>query len=517
MRWVVAVISVAGWLVLACAVATPLAAGVYSLFDASAVATQVVGSPTAAQLAKRSLVLSGVAVATALALGLVPAAILGSCSRRAWPWLVGLTLAPLIVPPQVYAYAWGLLGSNPQDAWQGGAIRAGAISGSWLWPVVGLVISAGWRSSGRSVYRLALLDASPLRAFTRAVLPSLRPAVLAAACLVGGITLVEYAIPHLTLCRVWSTELMVLVEVGAPQGQVLRMALQPIAAVAVCTLLAAWAVRTSGAWHIGGDEDTTFDRPERLNKGLRDQPGRLAWCGGAAVWLGTLGVPVGLMLANMRIPGAWLQGLAMFSSQWIDSLEVALLTAVASILVAIATVGWWRASGTRMHRWMAFATVAAAIIPPPVVGIGFILVFNRGGTIGDLYTQTPLVWMLALVARYGAVAVLIALLAGRRDPAVVDQARVDGGTPLDILSHVLLPLMWPSLAAAGLLVAVLAVFEVVVTQMVVPPAYGSVAMTILNYMHYGRDDAVIASSVTLLLAGMLITQGCAHLLSRAGK
>ncbi|MBI4580474.1 MAG: hypothetical protein HY718_12270 [Planctomycetes bacterium] len=548
-RWWLAVVCGVGWLVLAGAVVAPLVGTVWAVTDPAHVATQVVHTPNAGALARRSLTLSATATGGAMLLGILPAAVLGACSRRAWPWLLGLVLAPLIVPPQVYAYGWGLVqpgivgpwtGASPEGRQTASAIRAGLISAGWLWPVVSLVIAAGWRSTGQLVYRLAVLDASPLRAFVRAVLPSLRSHLVAAACLVMGITLIEYAIPHLTLCRVWATELMVLVEIAAPAGQIVRMAVQPAVVVAGLAAVVTWTIRGTGGWQAISDEETTPDRTARLKRrgsgfGTRGsgfftrapspepraplpRPWLVAWVGAGVIWVATLGLPLVAMLANLRVPGAWASGLATFSGQWADSLQVAAGTGLAAVALALGTVGWFKASRRRLPQWGGIASLLAAIVPPPAMGIGFVLVFNRGGLIGEVYTQTPMVWILALVGRYGAVAVLIAWLAvGRRDIAAMDQARVDGGTSLDILGHVLLPLIWPSLLAAGSIVAVLAVFEVVVTQMTAPPAYGSIAMTVLNYMHYGRDDAVITSSVTLMAAGVLLTAVCGRVLARVGK
>jgi len=212
-----------------------------------------------------------------------------------------------------------------------------------------------------------------------------------------------------------------------------------------------------------------------------------------------------------------MQGLRLFSEQWFNSLQVCLAAGVLAIVLAIATVVWPLAAGRGGgRRWAGLASGwgvvgVIALVPPAVLGMGLIAVFNRGDVIRDLYTQTPVVWILGMVGRYGVIAVLVAWLSvGRRNIVAVDQARVDGATGIDVLIHVMLPLIWPSLMAAGLVVAALSVFEVVVTQMVAPPAFGSIAMTILNYMHYGRDDAVITSSLTLMVAGVLLTQVCGH-------
>ncbi|HOA71952.1 MAG TPA: hypothetical protein PL151_00320 [Phycisphaerae bacterium] len=517
-RAVVLAVCVAGWVVLAGAVAAPLLGAAWAARDPASIATQVVGMPSAGVLAKRSLILSMTACVTALVLGLAPAAVLGTCTRRQWPCLAGLVLAPLIVPPQVYAYAWSLLPAGPGPRWANGAWRAGLISGGWLWPIVTLMVAAGYRSTGRAVHRLALLDGSAAQAFLRAVLPSLRLHVVGAAAIVMSLTLIEYAIPHLTLCRVWASELMVLVDIRAPYGQVIRMAAQPMAIVLALLGMTLVVVRGSGYWLPVSDEDATPDVAERLNHAAPTAIGRMGWLAAAAVWLGTLGVPVVLMAANLRAPRAWWQGLTTFAGQWPDSLQVSVATGLASVTLAVGTVALWQATGQGLWRWAALASLAVALIPPPALGVGYVVVFNQPGWVGELYADRPVVWILALVGRYGVLAILITWLAiGRRKIAAVEQARVDGANGLDILGHVLLPMLWPSLVCAGVIVTLLALFEVVVTQLTRPPAYGSIAMTILNYMHYGRDDAVITTTLTLVAVGVILAQACAHLLTRVRK
>ena len=81
--------------------------------------------------------------------------------------------------------------------------------------------------------------------------------------------------------------------------------------------------------------------------------GRVVWVGAAGVWLATLGLPVGLMLTNLRVPQAWIQGLTTFAEQWGDSLQVALAAGITSVLLALCTVGLWQASERRVFRWAA--------------------------------------------------------------------------------------------------------------------------------------------------------------------
>jgi ABC-type Fe3+ transport system permease subunit len=85
---------------------------------------------------------------------------------------------------------------------------------------------------------------------------------------------------------------------------------------------------------------------------------------------------------------------------------------------------------------------------------------------------------------------------------------------LDVLAYVSLPMVWPALVAAGLIVAALSMFEVVVTHLVGPLGFPSIALTLLGQMHWGRDDVVITTSLVIVAAGVVATQLCGWLLAR---
>ena len=528
-RWVVWLTCGLGWLVLAAGVIAPLAGMVLAAVEPGSISTAVVGVPVASELLVRSVTLAALATVGAILLGLWPAAVLGASQGRWAAVLTGLVIAPLLVPPQVYAYAWGLLATPDRALTRllparlspcgAGVLRAALITAAWLWPVVALILAAGWRSAGRAVYRLAILDTSPGRAFLLAVLPSLRPHLIAAGALVFVISLLEYPIPHLMLSRVYATELMVLVEVGAPPGQIMRMAVQVIALVAAVGAMAAWSLRGLENWQAMEPDDDLGASPAASRPGWwSGSTGGAWWLGAAAVWLLSVAVPVILMAANLRVPGAWREGLHLFARQWQVSLAVSLIAATLAVIMAASTVVMGRAASCRWLRLAALAAVVTAAVPPTALGIGTVLIYNRAGIIGDLYTQTPVIWILALVGRYGAVAVLITWLAtARRNMVTVDQARVDGAAGSTILACVLLPLVWPSLLAAGLIVAMLSLFEVVVTQMVGPVGFPSIALTILNHMHYGRDDVVITTSLIVVAAGVVVTALSGWLLARSAR
>jgi iron(III) transport system permease protein len=528
-RAAVMVMCLVGWVVLAAAAIAPLVGMALASTQGGAISTAPVAVPAWPVLLLRSVSLSVVATLGAMLLGVLPAAVLGAARRRWLPALIGLAMMPLLVPPQVYAYAWQLtaspgsplnwlLPSNISEMWLGGAVRAGLISAGWLWPGPAMILAAGWRSGGRAAYTLALLDTSPTRAYLRAVLPSLRPHLAAAAGVVFAITLIEYPIPHLTRCRVYATELLVLVDVAAPHGQVMRMAAQVLAAMAVVGALVVLSIRSTAGWEeVRGDSEAASTPGVRgwTAPGLAGWP---TWAGSSAIWLGTVGIPVGIMWALRPGGAAWRESFVLFEGEWAGSLAVSAAAGALAVTLAAGTALLGSAIRGRWLRWVTPAAFVAAIMPPAALGIGFVVIFNRSGLVGELYRETPCVWTLALVARYGAVAVLIAWLAvGRRGVAAVDQARTDGAGPVSVVTFILLPMIWQSLLAAALIVTMLSLFEVVITQLVGPVGYPSIAMSLLGQMHYGRDNVVITTSGAIVGAGFVLTQVCGWLLVRREK
>ncbi len=534
-RWVVMTLYGAGWILLAAAIAAPLIGIVIGFSRPGQADNSVYGIARPGELLVRSVTLSMIATLGAILLGLMPAAALGSAPGRRLAVLTGLMLAPLLIPPQVYVYAWQIA-LSPQaflgrlmarlpgcdgGPWAGGEVKAGLISAAWLWPVVAFIVAAGWRSTGRSVYMMALLDTTPTRAFFRAVLPSLRPHLLAAGALVFAVTLVEYAIPHLSLAAVYPTALQVLYDAGAPPRQMLTVAGHVFALVIVALVLVAWSLRDVSAWQSVETEESDTTLTWR-------RPGRTVNLGTAVIWLISVGLPAAVMLAWLRVPGAWKEGFLLFEREWRVSLLVAISAGVLTVMLATVTALLRVAAENRRQRIGPTVGLAlillAALIPPAALGQGFVLFYNRpygpgllgvvAGKLGDIYAETPVLWVLGLVARYAIIASLVVWLSvGRRGNVLADQARSDGADRFALLGWVLIPAVWPSLLAAGLIVTVLSLFEVVLGQMLSPADFSGIAQSILNQMHYGQDDVIITTSLIVMTAGILLTQGCGWLLA----
>ncbi len=520
----------AGWagvmlvaVVLLAVIVTPLVGVGIAVFDDDAIATDVIQPPAWGTLLARSVVLAGLAGLLAVVLGIAPGWWLAT-SRPAWrPVWLGLILTPLLLPPQVYAYAWSLAegalatgGGSGFSPWER-LLRAGWISAAWLWPVPALLIAQGWRATGRSVLTTALLDTSAGWAFVRAVLPSLRPFLLAGFCVVFAVAMLEYPIPHFSLARVYATELMLLATVNVPFGQIIRWALPGMIAVFAMFMVAAWILRSTDLWGETGEESEMRIVSRWSRSGAWSL--RLVAVG---VWLIAIGVPLVMMLRRYRRPDVWTAAFSTFREEWLASLMAAGLAGVLAIVMAGGTVLLMRASSARWVRWLArkgvWGMALTALLPPVVLGIGFVKVVNSSEVSRYLYQSTLVVWSAGLAARYGALVVVILLLAwGRHAREEIEQASVDGANAFRVMGHILLPRMVRPLAAAGLVVALLAMFEVAITQLVGPLVFPSMAVTLLSQMHYGGDDVVIATCLVIMGAGLVLVQICGWLWPRGDQ
>src|SRR5262245_49068069 len=112
-RAAVLVALILGWVVLLGSSVAPLGGMILSAMDRRHVETEIVRVPSAGALLQYSLTVCVVATAASLLLGLGPAALMGGLllhprKRQRAAVLAGVCLMPLLVPPQVYAYAWTL-------------------------------------------------------------------------------------------------------------------------------------------------------------------------------------------------------------------------------------------------------------------------------------------------------------------------------------------------------------------------------------------------------------------------
>lgn len=423
-------------------------------------------------------------------------ALLAERARGGALWL-GLGVAPLLIPPFLtvvgFRATFGPGGHLPRlfgveaqgpsvivASWIYSAPAAGFLQGvSWA-PLVALAVGALLRRVPRAPLEAARLARGPWGA--RALLGrALLPGLLVGTGGVVALSVIEYAGPNLLRVPVQAERVALAFSDERDAGLALKRAL-PLMALAGAALLlplATWRAPLPGSRRAP---------PERR---------WLAAGGCALLLLPGLWVPLvdlGLRLCSQG--RAW----ATLSQAWFvaggdawRSAQVALGAASASLAGGLGlALALRRAPLPRLAAALTPAACAAAI-PPALIGVGFLVAFNREGWVSFLDSLACVAC--ADVVRFGGVALILLCLALRSFPlARGEAARLAGRSPLPLaLAH-----LGSAMAAAWGLVYLLSATEFGASSLLAPPGKSLLAVFVVNEAHYGQGAELAALSALLL-------------------
>jgi ABC-type Fe3+ transport system permease subunit len=144
-----------------------------------------------------------------------------------------------------------------------------------------------------------------------------------------------------------------------------------------------------------------------------------------------------------------------------------------------------------------------------MVAIGLIRAFNREST-AWVY-DSAVIAVAAYVGRFGWL-MLAASAVTWTAPwrSLREMASVDGASAAQAAWRVVLPLAWPMLAAAGVLIGALALTEVPATVLLSPQRPQPIVPLLMGWIHLQRYDAMIEG--TLLLCALVLLAGAAFAL-----
>lgn len=467
--------------------------------------------------------LVGVAVTLlALAAGTAAAFVTERTAAPGRRWLRLAVLAPLLVPGYVTALSWGrafgstglsnrVLGLElPGLEGPVGIVAVLAVENV---PLVFLIVAAtlvtrmepdlerAARASGASAFRAAVT----------VTLPLLRPALAAAGLLVLVRTVNAFGVPAVLGIPgefpVITTRLYRDLAFSADQASferaiVLASLLVVIAFVAVVASEASGAGRgvlraTTIAGSAGGGRATRAERVAAL----------VLW---AAVAVTVVLPLIALVLAALTRA----VGLPPVPENWtldnvreavtpgvVGALANSLLLATVGAIVAVVLGGllaWLtgvaRTRDRRSGRALGAVVLLAFAVPGSALAVGVLLAF--GASLRD----TLALILVAYVAKFWALA--HRPLAGGIDRLPSDAlraARISGAGPLTTLRTVALPLLWPVIAAALLLVFLFGIHELTMSILLYGPGTATLAVVVLNLQQLGNPASTAAMAVLLTL------------------
>jgi spermidine/putrescine transport system permease protein len=221
-------------------------------------------------------------------------------------------------------------------------------------------------------------------------------------------------------------------------------------------------------------------------------------------------LPVAVLVANSfnasRYGGTWTG----FTFKWYAQLlrEGVILRALAnSLLIGLGATVAATALGTlaafALHRWRSrlqrahYALIYAPLVMPEVLmGMSLLLLFVALGV--SLSLWTVLLAHVTFCVSYVALVVLARLQ--DMDFTVIEAARDLGATRWQATRLVLLPMLWPGIAAGALLAFTLSIDDFVITFFVAGAGSTTLPIHIYSMIKHGSPPLINALSTILLVA-----------------
>lgn len=525
MAWVVLAAAVGGVLLVA-AIVIPAGAALVELFS-----PQAWGD---AGLSERRihLLLRGFAVALgsgALATLLGAALAVALIARVRWRAVLGaIVLSVTLVPPYVYAYSWSLVTwpsglptasvlAAGWSAWLSTVGRAVLCLATWLAPLAAVILALGWRVAGAAAYRLSLTDAATGQAVATGA-RAVWPWVLLAAGVCAALALVEFSVCHLCLVQTLNTEILAEVQQLGRPGAALALG-WPLAALLLAVVLGLWPLAQRALAAL--DEVGGLGALAGVDTGTRSVGGSGRWVApilaGAVLaaplvlLVGWIRDPAAMVRTWMTYPGVWEAALTWAAGTVVGACAVALLV---EVLAACSMRPGWAGWASRVAlRAVWIALLAGFLAPPVLVGDAFLAAYWNVPWLADHWPIVSLVG----VARFGLLPAAALHLSGRTRAAELDEtARLEGAHWLRAHFAARWQIGMRGLAAGAVLCGVLAMTEVSASQMVAPGDVRNVALTLLNAIHFGRNDVVSALCLYVWLAAGLAAAAMVLLGRRRG-
>lgn len=443
------------------------------LVDALRADLGLLGSGAIWRLLLTSILRAAFVTVLALLLG-VPLGALFARSRMPLRGLLfALHLLPACLPPLLLALGWFYL----TGGWLFGEAGAVIILTFAFAPLVTGSTWLGIRSLHPSLEEAALIVAPPSLVMATILVPASWPAITMSALLVFVLAFGELTVPM--FLRVDSYGAAVFSRLGgidyAPgEAAVLVLPLIPLAWLLFAVerrFLAPRIGAVAGASH-------RPSLPMRTSVVL------------VAIVLALLPmVPIAGLLSRARFGDAieWV-GPTLMNSVATATIAAAVITATAVLL------GHAIARGSRVGRFVDAISVLVFLLPPAVLGVGLISVWNRPA-LRPVYGSLAII-IIGFVARYAIAGIRTVAAAIVRSPASVeDAARIAGATPARTLFRVVIPMHARAIAGAFLISVLFCLRDVETAILYYPPGGEPLPVRIFTLEANGPEPVVAALAI----------------------
>ncbi|MBK8964328.1 MAG: ABC transporter permease subunit [Candidatus Competibacteraceae bacterium] len=150
-------------------------------------------------------------------------------------------------------------------------------------------------------------------------------------------------------------------------------------------------------------------------------------------------------------------------------------------------------------------------VPPILLGIALIQLWNRAAT--EWLYGSSLMVVIGYVARFIPFALRVVVAHGEQLPPQFEESAALLACPARAITRITLPLLAPGLRLAFAVAFVLALGELGVTLLVIPPGRSTLPISLYNYLHYGAEPVVALLSLVLLGLQLAIIAGLSAIAS----
>jgi iron(III) transport system permease protein len=458
------------------------------------------------------LLLNSLGFATAVAVSGIILGTLGASIMWRWDtgwrsylrWLV-VVLAP--IPPYIHALAW-TSAIYAINSWLKGLglpaipVQGGAIA--WWIQLMSLTpIAVGLALVGLKSVEPMLIDAartmrSDIVGLFRVVLPLAGPALMAGGGVLFLLSLLDYSVPSLVNFNVYSLEIFAEFSASNQPVRALLLSL-PLLIIAMAVVLVSLSplrnAAQSSSWRI-----PTWKVAPAWPKWLVC----LQWLA-LAVLVSQIVVPLVSLTTEVGTWHSLVSTIGLAHKEIPFTFWIAIAVAVLCLPIAFAVAR----ELVNPHKWerlLWILVIAPLAIPPALIGIGLITIWNRSLPF-EVY-GTSLMPVLAGLARFTPLAVIVLVAQLRNiNPLLIDAANILQTSRWQTWRQIWLPMLTPGLLAAAGIVFALTTAELGATLLVAPPGHATLTIRIYNFLHYGASSVVaglcLMMAVTILIAGVI--------------
>jgi len=362
-----------------------------------------------------------------------------------------------------------------------------------LYPYVYLFARNGFLTGSKNqIESAALLGAGRFSQFFDVALPAARPFIIVGLTLVIMEVLADYGTMDYFGIKVFST---VIYDAWAGDGDISAAARLSLLLLSFVLVLIFFEKNQRGKMKFNANDRVEIGDQSRKRGNIA-----MSFCCFLPVFIGFV-FPM-LIMINMVISSFDVQSIFSTLPYLTNTLISAALVAVIGVLIAFVLASQKRKS-PNFGKSVIFSFCGFGYaLPGIILGLGLLLVSSLFSMVGVLITGTFVFLILGYLIRFLNVA-LQGIDAGydKMGPSIDEASRLMSQRTFDDLWQVKLPLLWPAMASAGLILAVEVIKELPLTLVLRPFDFDTLAVHTYNLASDERLAAAALPALCIVIAG----------------